>query len=81
LPQRHLTINKKKVELSDSMWRQYCIDVGMELKSRLEKLVETSAFKNANDVRQKQMIVRMTNRIKTGKRNKVKNEYLKMERE
>lgn len=45
LPQKHVTINKKKVELPDDIYRDYCISYGHKAKERLDKLAKQSYFK------------------------------------
>ena len=90
LPSKHVTINKKKVELPDDIYRDYCISYGHKAKKRLDKLAEQSYFKNlpatctddnAECQLKKAYLNRILTRIRSRELMRAKLEYIKKKRD
>ena len=49
LPNKTVTINGKKVELDEDIYKKYCIDLGSKMKKRIENIVSKPTYKAASE--------------------------------
>jgi len=49
LPGRHVTIDKKPIELDKDIYRDYCLSFGNEAKTAIEKIIQDKRYKAKTD--------------------------------
>ena len=70
-PSRIITHKKKKIKLSDKVYRDYLIDLGRELRSQYEETINSSSYILRSDERKAQMLKKRTTKIRTKMRAKL----------
>lgn len=70
-PSRIITHKKKKIKLSDKVYRDYLIDLGKELRSQYEETINSLSYISRSDERKAQMLKKRTTKIRTRMRAKL----------
>ncbi|HDY89109.1 MAG TPA: hypothetical protein ENH82_13470 [bacterium] len=79
LPGRNVTIDKKKVELPESIYRDYSISYGQKAKIKMEELISATWLQGRSDEFKEKLYNKQLEVIKHRERERAKLEYKKQE--